>query len=58
MAILPLPAELVVEPALPGSEEMARYAVGRAMWAGDVGSAGPQHPALVVQRRRQEIGYE
>ena len=33
MAIPPLPAELVVEPALPGSEEMARYAVGRAMWA-------------------------
>lgn len=54
MAIPPLPAELVVEPALPGSEEMARYAVG----AGDVGSVGPQHPALVVQRRRQEIGYE
>jgi len=58
MAIVPLPAELVVEPALPGSEEMARYAVGREMRAGDVGSAGPQHPTWVVQRRRQEIGYE
>lgn len=54
MAIPPLPAELVVEPALPGSEEMARYAVG----AGDAGSAGPRHPALVVQRRRQDTGYE
>lgn len=24
-------------------------------WGGDVGTVGPQHPALVVQRRRQEI---
>jgi len=54
MALLPLPAELVVEPVPPGSEEMARNAVG----AGDVGSVGPPHEALVVQRRRQEIGYE
>jgi hypothetical protein len=58
MAILALPAGLVVKPALPGSEEVARYTVGRVMRAGDAGSAGPRHPALVVQRRRQEIGYE
>lgn len=54
MAIPLLPAELVVEPALPGSEEMARYAVGRAMWALSVRNTQPWWS----QRRRQEIGYE
>jgi len=45
MAILPLPAELVVDPALPGSEELARYAVGRAMWALPVRNPDPGGPA-------------
>jgi hypothetical protein len=51
MDILLLPAELLAEPALPGGEETARYAVG----AGGTGSLDPQQLAL-VQRRRKEIG--
>jgi hypothetical protein len=42
MDILPLPAELVVEPALLSTEEVAKYAVQ----AGDAGSLAPRHPAL------------